>query len=287
MHFIENKKSRKHSQDPMRATVLKKISSDIRQTEKMADKLMQNKHVDATELHDFRVGLRRIQASARILRQVNGKARVQPTLGMVKSLLKVTSALRAEQVLPEILPAKAQAVEFHDLIQGRAHILATLEVALPSDFEKYLPENFGDSIRHLVLEPLSDVASKKLRKNAEVMVERDCQRLKMMALKLGKHKTDVRFQHKLRIRAKRLGYVLELLEPALLPHAHKIESLIRQNQKVLGSLHDLDCAIKKIGKGSPRLKVAEQQSLLKQLKDERPSMLKKALKKGNKLAKKL
>jgi CHAD domain-containing protein len=287
MHFIENKKGHKHFQAQTRASVLKRIESDIKQTENVADKLRKNKHVDARELHNFRVGLRRIQASVRVLGQVNDDARIQPTLEMVKNLLKVTSALRAEQVLPKMLHVQNQGVGPLDLMQGRARILAELEGALAGDFEKYLPQDFGDSIRQLVLEPFSDVASKKFKKRAEALVERDCHRLKAMALKLGKHKLDVGFQHKLRIRAKRLGYILELLEPELRPKVHKIESLIKQNQKVFGSLHDLDCAIEEIGRGSPRLKVAEQQSLLKHLRNERPAMLQKALKKGRRLAKNL
>jgi CHAD domain-containing protein len=287
LRFVEAKHSQKHHGAHVRAAILKRISSDLKQTEKMAVKLRKKEKVNPVELHDFRIGLRRLQASAHILRQVHGSADVRPTLSMVKRLLKATGRLRAEQVLPQMLPNKFKKSESSGFIRERAGLVELLEARLPANFKKYLPDDFEESSRHLILDPLSEVANKKFRRRTDVMIKTDCKHLKSMILKLNKHKKDVEFQHKLRIRAKRLGYVLELLSPELRPYVRKVELLIKENQKVFGSLHDLDFAIKSVGKGSPSLKASDQRSLIRALKDKRPRMLKKALKKGYKLAKKL
>jgi CHAD domain-containing protein len=284
LRFVENEIRHKPSPSRKRAKFQSRVASDINQTQKLADELRRSDPVNAKVLHDFRIGLRRIQASARILREVNGKAQVHSTLTRIKNLLKATGPLRAEQVLPKVFSAKAQKIMPRRLSLERRRVLSALDARLTSNWENYLPKNFGNSIRHLILEPLAEVGNKRLRRRIEGMVKRDCRRLRSIIIKLKKHKSDVKFQHKLRIRAKQLGYVLELMVPKVRPRVRKIELFTKRNQKIFGRLHDLDCAIDTLEHAPRSLKSSGHKLLVRQLRDERPIMLKKALKEAHKLA---
>ena len=285
MRFIENENI--HKPKHMRARIQKRIASEVKQAEKLGDKLRTSDRINSEVLHEFRISLRKIQASARILHQVDGRAQVHSTLIRVKNLLKATGLLRAEHTLPKVFSSKRQKSDSHSLIRVRRPVLLALETRLNSNLEKYLPHNFGGSIRHQILEPLAEVGNMKFRRRTEGLIERDCKRLRSMTVKLKNQKAGVKFYHKLRIRAKKLGYVLEILEPELKPHVRKISHLIKKNQKVFGRLHDLDSVIKMLRGSRSHLKVSDRRTLSKQLKHERPGLLKKALAEGNKLTKKL
>jgi CHAD domain-containing protein len=80
---------------------------------------------------------------------------------------------------------------------------------------------------------------KPLRANAKLIVRTRLEEL----LELGDKALEpgaVKAQHDLRIAAKRLRYVLEIVGPCLGPEARAAQRVARELQTVLGGVHDCD-----------------------------------------------
>ncbi|MDR3607095.1 MAG: CHAD domain-containing protein [Oligoflexia bacterium] len=273
----------------MRKKVFKRIEKRIDDAEKAVRTLRRGRKsrpVDAEALHVFRIGLRRIEASARILRSVDKKARVEPTLVTIKKLLGSTGGIRDEEVLPEVLPPELSSPEFRDWVHRRGRVLLEREARLSATLDRYLPRGFVLSSQRAILAPFSRIKGKALAKRAKAMIRKDCRRLKSMSSKLEKNKRDERFLHKYRVRSKRLGYVLDLMKPVLPTEIRQLRRLAVLNQTQFGRLHDLDAAIELL-EGDARLIPPERDRLSRQLREVRKEFLKRALKCGNRLGKEL
>ena len=224
--------------------IASRMASEILHAKKLAEQLRHQRGAKKDDLHQLRVSLRKIEASAKILKEAQN-------LKQAKRILKKTGKFRDEEVIPKVLHPKAQPPASHTEPQ-----LKTI-----------LEENTLTDLKH----ETPTVKDKKFIKQAKALIKKRRKRLKAMASKLKKHKDDPRFLHHFRIQTKRLRYILDLLEPELKAGPQRLKDHLRKSQNAFGELHDLDRAMESLQNPSP--------ALLKRIRRQRSKSLKHALKK--------
>lgn len=254
----------------MQNEIVRQISSEVRKSQQLANHLRRHPNDRQSSIHDFRVSLRKVQASANILKSIENKPEVSATLKKVKRLLKATSKIRDEQVLQQIL---RQANPHHR--------------SFPSDSVGELPivlqKNALGTLSHVT--PL--VRSAQFHQQTRVLIEKKCKQLRSMAKKVKKHEDDAHFLHRYRIRAKKLRYILELLDSELAPPLRALKSDLKKTQADFGKVHDYDRAIQILKSPSLVFSDSERKQLKKYIRIKRDKLIASALQTGQQLAKKL
>jgi CHAD domain-containing protein len=223
--------------------VLNSIVTEFQETQDLILRIQSQKKVNSNDLHAFRIGLRKIEASLRIVHRVNRKLPPNPALIQIRNLLKNTGAARNEEALVELIRKRKGHPEIQDWVKTRSTVLTKLESKLPLIIAKDSSKNLSEVAKVSLITPLAGMSCSKFTKKAKFMIKEDCQKLIKMTSKLNQNKNNMKYLHGFRIQAKKLRYVLEQLEPLLGHHSKKIKSLVEKNQGSFGRLHDLDSAL--------------------------------------------
>jgi CHAD domain-containing protein len=258
------------------AAFLKRVAADINQIDKVVVRLHAEEDITVGELHDFRVGLRRLQASAYILRGVGKSEGVESVLDMIATVLAETGKIRDEQVLSKAIPAKLRTSDYNNWLRKRARTHVSSDMGVLRLVGATLPYAFKRSMSGLIVNPISEVAEKKLFKRIEKLIGEDCMKLKIMASRIQNEKSTLKSLHKFRVRAKRLRYVLELVRPELGSKSIKVQNLVEKVQTSFGQLHDLDTAMSTLNCDANEMKKKARNHLLKKIKVGRVGLLAKA-----------
>jgi CHAD domain-containing protein len=213
------------------------------------------RRVDAEAIHDFRVALRRLRSALRPLGLAWGKKRMDALAERIRTVADATGELRDEEVLRETLAdLELDAVARETLTKWqvgrarrerglRARVVATLIGA------DDLPQVLADIQARVESEPKHARTAEALARDA---LERAVHKLEHRAR--GADPDDKLAMHKVRIAAKQLRYTAELFDGVGDTDWAKIAKSAAKLQKRLGTLHDLDEAMLRMGRayGLPR-----------------------------------
>jgi CHAD domain-containing protein len=203
---------------------------------------------DVEPVHDMRVATRRLRAALEVFESCFPRKRHRKALKKVKALAEALGERRdvdveialLEELREEAVGADRAAVTV--LVEGtrtRQHV-ANHELAphvapkrlkrLRRRLKKLERRKGGSSLRSNI-EPIVRERLKELRDRADDALAPDASRA----------------QHKMRIAAKRLRYVLEIFGPCLEGEEAKLaRQAAKQLQSVLGDLHDCDLTLERV-----------------------------------------
>ena len=190
---------------------------------------------DTDLVHDVRVALRRLEALARLFRDVPGRGDGEPARAAARELRRRLSRLRSEEVGRALLAERAgeageglEALAFPGALPAvRVEDADVVKVALAASgwgrrlaaaFEgPFAPRAAGES-----------TVRRRTRRRVRQLLD------ELASLLPPRRKT----LHDARIAAKRVRYALEILEP-LDPDVPALLRLLRAFQEVAGDVHDL------------------------------------------------
>jgi|SRR5579863_1640926 len=185
----------------------------------------------ATEIHDLRVNIRRIQAMRellpRLVRNDQGSKRFSAALKLV---LRATSHVRDLDILRETLKAMGDMMPHVLLVNlenqrsdaaARARDALSMVVGVPqSDYR------------------LQELKSKKLTKRMRKVSKRRLEAVKRISAPVLDDESRVSELHALRKKVKQLRYLLETVD-----RGSDELSVLTKSQEQLGSIHDWDVAL--------------------------------------------
>jgi CHAD domain-containing protein len=255
-------------------TVLSGMAANFQETQALALRVQSQNTIHAVDLHALRIGLRKIEASLRIVHRMKRKSSQHPALVHFKTLLKDTGAARNEEALLELTRTQRSNSEIKEWLKEKSKDRAKLESKIPLIVAKSSPMSFGKLGEISILNRLATLDSFQFKKRAKKIVRADAKRLKKMSTRLKRNKNNIKYLHGFRIQAKKLRYLMEQLEPVIGHTSPRLKSAMKKNQDRFGRLHDLDSALR-LAKPYP--------TLYKNLQIDRQRTLKKALKSARKL----
>ncbi len=207
------------------------------------------RRVDEEAIHDFRVALRRLRSALRPLGLAWGKKKMEALAERIRAVADATGELRDEEVLRETLAdlaldaATRETVAKWQVGRGRRERGLRGRVVTTLTSKTDLARVLADIQARIEAEPKHVRSSEALAHDA---LERAVHKLKQRA-HAADH-DDKLAMHKVRIAAKQLRYTAELFDGVGDTEWTKIAKSAAKLQKRLGTLHDLDEAILRMGR---------------------------------------
>ena len=214
---------------------------------------------DVEPLHDMRVASRRLRAALEMFRPCFPSKRYKRALKRVKELADALGERRDRDVAIAFLADFAEGAPAAD--RGRLEIL----LARLRDEQRQANERLAPVLAEERLEELREAIDragqggtamkarkvkglkpgKPLRPNAARIVATRLDELRGLANEALVPGAEGA-QHDMRIAAKRLRYVLEIVETCFGPDGERARRVARELQKVLGEIHDCDVMLPQV-----------------------------------------
>jgi CHAD domain-containing protein len=264
--------------DPVsRSKYLDNVRSAILEAEEMAINIRSSKDFAKTDWRRLRVSIRRLDACKSLLGEMSGFRSNNSRLRSASAILKATGRIRDEQVLLATIPKKDRTADVgRPLEQFSDTVLGTQE-SLMAKIKSTFDSTFILSLNRSLLMPLSSISAADFHLPVNRMIERRCRHLKSMASKVQTAKSDSKLLHRFRIRAKKLRYLLKIVNPELRSSVRLFEPVIEEIQNAFGRLHDINTAFDAVKYGSSKIKKSSREKLLGRLKKERKDAFELAL----------
>jgi CHAD domain-containing protein len=205
----------------------------LQQAQGLRRKLMTR--VGSRSLHDFRTSLRRAESVMRLEKYFLGKTRFKQASSLIKRLLELTGPLREAYVVPEVIQSAGldyPGTSFQGLARERE---TDFQGALAAQVFDRLFGDIAASFQESEGAAEGIFFKRRIKKTFDGERERLRESLKAYESRGPKRK----ILHRLRIRAKRLGYALEVFGFLRRPRK-KLLRAAKQVHDSLGELRDFE-----------------------------------------------
>ena len=216
----------------MAKTFLEKYNARVDKVEKRLQSYVENP--DEDNVHDLRTATRRMVAALDALpKELRNEDKTQAFLGAFRKLSKQNTGIRDLDIIVSKISRREKDPAIERLSKNVLEARKT-QVEHAHEFAREVQKETPPVLRK------KDVSDQAIKKRLDKIVERLTSRINIRLPKVLSDPANVEELHLLRIDARRLRYVLEIIDGK---KTSKLVKLLESWQDVLGPIHDNDVTI--------------------------------------------